>query len=95
MEIQELRDCTDERLVDLEKTLRRQIFDARIKNYTNQLDDTASIRRSRRDLARVKTILSERRNADPALESAGPESAPESGPESSAPESGDTETSDE
>jgi large subunit ribosomal protein L29 len=56
----ELRDCTIERLADLEKTLRRQIFDARIKNYTNQLDDTASIRRARRDLARVKTIIGER-----------------------------------
>lgn len=63
MEITELRDCNDERLADLAKTLRRQLFDARIKNYTNQLDDTASIRRSRRDLARVETIISERRNA--------------------------------
>ena len=63
MEIKELRECTDERLADLEKTLRRQIFDARIKNFTNQLDDTASIRRSRRDLARVKTLLNERANA--------------------------------
>jgi len=63
VEITELRDCNDERLADLAKTLRRQLFDARIKNYTNQLDDTASIRRSRRDLARVETIISERRNA--------------------------------
>jgi large subunit ribosomal protein L29 len=60
VDIKELRDCTDERLADLEKTLRRQIFDARIKNYTNQLDDTASIRVTRRDLARVKTIMNER-----------------------------------
>ena len=60
MDNKELRDCTIERLADLEKTLRRQIFDARIKNYTNQLDDTASIRRARRDLARVKTIIGER-----------------------------------
>ena len=61
MDIQELRDCTEERLEELEKTLRRQIFEARIKNFTNQLDDTASIRRARRDLARVKTVMSERR----------------------------------
>ena len=60
MDIKELRECTTERLQELEKNLRRQIFDARIKNFTNQLDDTASIRRARRDLARVKTILSER-----------------------------------
>ena len=60
MDVSELRECTDERLLELEKTLRRQIFDARIKNFTNQLDDTASIRRARKDLARVKTLLSER-----------------------------------
>jgi large subunit ribosomal protein L29 len=60
VDTQELRECTDQRLMDLEKTLRRQIFEARIKNFTNQLDDTASIRRARKDLARVKTILSER-----------------------------------
>ena len=59
MDIKELRDCTPERLQELEKTLRRQIFDARIKNFTNQLDDTASIRRARRDLARVKTLMIE------------------------------------
>lgn len=59
MDINELRELTPERLGELEKQLRRQIFDARIKNYTNQLDDTASIRRMKRDLARVKTIAGE------------------------------------
>jgi large subunit ribosomal protein L29 len=64
VDTQELRDCTPERLMDLEKSLRRQIFESRIRNYTNQLDDTASIKRARRDLARVKTIMSERRARD-------------------------------
>lgn len=82
METAELRECTNERLFDLEKTLRRQIFEARIKNFTNQLDDTASIRRARKDLARVKTILSERVNADG-------DAAPESVDESAASDSGD------
>ncbi len=60
VDIQQLRECTDERLADLDKSLRREIFEARIKNATSQLDDTASIRRAKRDLARVKTIISER-----------------------------------
>ena len=77
MEVNELRDCTDERLVDLEKTLRRQIFEARIKNHTNQLDDTASIRRTRRDLARVLTVISERRVSSQDDEVAAAESASE------------------
>jgi len=67
MDTQELRDCTNERLADLEKNLRRQIFDARMKNHTNQLDDTASLRRLRRDLARIKTIMSEKLIGDAAV----------------------------
>ena len=67
MEINELRDCTVERLNDLETNLRRQIFEARIKNFTNQLDDTDSIRRARRDLARVKTIINERLREEAAV----------------------------
>ncbi|MBI4703840.1 MAG: 50S ribosomal protein L29 [Deltaproteobacteria bacterium] len=57
MKATELRECTEDRLRELDKSLRREIFEARIKNFTNQLDDTASIRRSRRDLARVQTAL--------------------------------------
>ena len=60
MKTEQLRECTDERLAELDKSLRREMFEARIKNFTNQLDDTASIRRARRDLARVKTIQNER-----------------------------------
>lgn len=64
MDTKQLRDCTDERLVELDKSLRREIFEARIKNFTNQLDDTASIRRAKRDRARVQTIMSERDRRD-------------------------------
>ena len=60
MNTEQLRECSDERLEELDKSLRREIFEARIKNFTNQLDDTASIRRARRDLARLKTIQNER-----------------------------------
>jgi large subunit ribosomal protein L29 len=60
VDLKELRECNAERLQEIEKQLRREIFDARLKNYTNQLDDTASIRRARRDLARVKTLLTEK-----------------------------------
>ncbi len=57
MELKELRELNQERLLEIEKQIRRQLFDARLKNYTNQLDDTASIRTARRNLARVKTLL--------------------------------------
>ena len=60
MKTKQMRECTDERLTELESSLRREIFESRIKNFTNQLDDTASIHRARKDLARVKTLQNER-----------------------------------
>ena len=60
MKTKQMRECSDERLAELDSSLRREIFESRIKNFTNQLDDTASIRRARRDLARVKTLINER-----------------------------------
>lgn len=63
MKAKELRERTDEYLRELEKSLAKDVFDGRFKNFTNRLNDTALIRRSRRDLARVKTILTQRARA--------------------------------
>jgi len=63
MKSKELRERTDEALLELEKQLEKQSFDDRFKNYTNRLNDTASIRRAKKDLARVKTILTQRAGA--------------------------------
>ena len=60
MKAKELRDRTDEALKELEKSLRNDIFQAKFKNFTNRLNDTASVRRAKRDLARVKTLLTQR-----------------------------------
>jgi large subunit ribosomal protein L29 len=70
MKAKELRDRTDENLQELEKTLANELFQARFKNYTNRLNDTATIRRNRRDLARVKTILTQRVSKESAQASA-------------------------
>lgn len=64
MKAKDLRDRTTEHLIELEKTLGREVFDAKFKNFTNRLNDTASIRTKRRDLARVKSILAERARAE-------------------------------
>ncbi len=63
MKAKEIRERTDEALTELHKQLEKQLFDGRFKNYTNRLNDTASIRRARQDLARVKTILTQRHSA--------------------------------
>ncbi|MBK9261135.1 MAG: 50S ribosomal protein L29 [Polyangiaceae bacterium] len=63
MKAKDLRERTTEHLQELEKTLARDVFDARFKNFTNRLNDTSSVRKARRDLARVKTILAQRAGA--------------------------------
>jgi len=64
MKAKDLRERTTEHLQELEKTLGRDVFDAKFKNFTNRLNDTSSVRKARRDLARVKTILSQRTGAE-------------------------------
>jgi large subunit ribosomal protein L29 len=49
------RSVTD--LEELEKGLAKDLFQLRFKNFTNRLDKTSQIRATRRDLARVKTLL--------------------------------------
>jgi large subunit ribosomal protein L29 len=63
MKPNEVRERTDEELEKLEGDLERELWQARFDNHTNQLDNTSKIPRLRRDIARVKTILAERRNA--------------------------------
>jgi large subunit ribosomal protein L29 len=57
MKSKELKEKSVEELAELAKSLRGDVFQARLRNYTNQLDDTASIPRSRRDIARVQTEI--------------------------------------
>ena len=57
----ELREQTVAELVEQESKLLRELWKTRMDNYTNKLDDTAKIRRLRRDIARVKTVLVEKR----------------------------------
>ncbi len=64
MKAEEVRERNAEELVSLQDDLRRQLWKARFDNHTSQLDDTSSVNKLRRDLARVKTILTERLKAE-------------------------------
>ena len=57
MKAKDLSERSVEDLKELEKSLRKDFFQNRLKNFTNRLDDTSSIRKTRRELARVITIL--------------------------------------
>lgn len=43
--------------------LRNELFDKRIRRATEQLEDTASLGRLRKDIARVETVLTQKREA--------------------------------
>jgi large subunit ribosomal protein L29 len=57
------------------KKLQEDLFKNRMKSVTNQLENTMLLRHARRDIARVKTVLSEKaRAAAPAKVAAAPKS---------------------
>jgi large subunit ribosomal protein L29 len=59
----DLRERSVVDLAGLEAELARDLWKARFSNYTNQLDDTAKIRRLRRQIARVKTFITQKKQA--------------------------------
>jgi large subunit ribosomal protein L29 len=61
MKTSDLREQTVAELEEREQNLRRELWKTRMDNYTNKLDDTAKVRRLRRDIARVKTILTQKK----------------------------------
>ncbi len=60
MKAKDLRERSVEDLKELEKSLQKDTFTHRFKNFTNRLDDTSLINKTKRDLARVKTILAQK-----------------------------------
>jgi len=61
MRASEIREMTDEELVSQEQDLGRALFNLKIQFSTGQLTNTAQLKLTQRDLARVKTVLRERR----------------------------------
>ena len=57
MKAKDLRERSLDDLKELEKSLAKDTFTVRFKNFTNRLDDTSTIAKTKRDLARVKTLL--------------------------------------
>jgi large subunit ribosomal protein L29 len=61
MKAQELRDQTLEELKDKERDLADQLFALRLQKVTGQLEKPARVRQVRKDMARVMTVLREKR----------------------------------
>jgi large subunit ribosomal protein L29 len=61
MKAAELRDLAVDELGEKERDLRDQLFRMRIQKSMGQLEAPEKIRSVRRDLARVKTVLRQKR----------------------------------
>ena len=55
--VQELNGLTTEQVLDREKELKEQLFNLRFQLATGQLENTASLKSVRKNIARVKTVL--------------------------------------
>lgn len=60
----ELRRLSVPELEDKVRTLRRQVFVLRVQHSQRQLAKPAQLREARRELARVLTLIGERRTAE-------------------------------
>jgi large subunit ribosomal protein L29 len=56
MEPSELRENSDEELAVKERELKESLFLLRLRHRTNQLESSARLAQTRRDIARIKTI---------------------------------------
>lgn len=71
MDPRELRQMTTEQLLNELEDLKEAMFKQRLQMSSGQLEDTNALRYTRRDIARLKTVLRERQLA---AEMAGEES---------------------
>lgn len=61
MKASELRDLTGEELVQRRNDARQELFNLRLQQVRNQLQKNSRIRELRRDIARVMTVINERK----------------------------------
>ncbi len=64
MKAVDLRTKSDDQLKDELLSLRKAAFNLRFQQASGQLENTAQVRQVRRDIARVKTLLHERVQAE-------------------------------
>jgi large subunit ribosomal protein L29 len=61
MTAQEARDMTEDELRARERELTEELFHLRLRRASSQLPNPMKVRETRRSLARVKTVLRQRR----------------------------------
>ena len=61
MKADKVREMSPEELANKEKELHEQLFKLRFQKSIGQLDNALKIRETRRDIARIKTVLRQKR----------------------------------
>ena len=64
MKASEFRDLSAEELEVKEKELTEALFNLKFQHATGQLDNTAQLGKTRKDIARVKTISAEKQREE-------------------------------
>ncbi|UPQ86190.1 50S ribosomal protein L29 [Ignavigranum ruoffiae] len=59
MQIKEIRELSTAQMVEKEKEFKKELFNLRFQLATGQLEDTARLRKVRKTIARIKTVLRE------------------------------------
>ena len=59
----DVRAKTDDELDEQLELLGKELFNLRFQRANGQLENTARVRQARRDIARIKTIIGERRRS--------------------------------
>lgn len=60
MRATELRELTIDELLQQEAELKRKLFNLRFQRASGELDNTAELKKTRRDIARVMTVIGQR-----------------------------------
>ncbi len=63
MKIKEIKDLTDQELRTRRRDLKQELFHLRMQQQSGQLEKSSQMRSIRRDVARIETLLSQRRHA--------------------------------
>lgn len=62
MKTSEIRKMDTANIVKEIESLKKELFDLRFQNAVGQLEDTAQIKKKRKDIARMYTVITEREN---------------------------------
>ncbi len=60
--VEELRGKTTEELANDLVAAKKELFNLRFKNATNQLNNTAEIKKVRKNIARIQTVITQKQN---------------------------------